>query len=108
MTKAPTTTSKKPKRIPNPPRRCIFCGGSPISRDHIWAQWMRPEVEQAQVLEKTYAETRASPKQRRHVKTTGDARSRKLKIVCIPCNSGWMSRLQELTKPILSPPLVLR
>lgn len=33
----------------------------------------------------------------------GDARSQKLKVVCGPCNNGWMSILQKTTKPILLP-----
>jgi hypothetical protein len=33
----------------------------------------------------------------------GDARSQKLKVVCIACNNGWMSELQDRTKPILLP-----
>lgn len=37
----------------------------------------------------------------------GDARSQKLKVVCARCNAGWMSALQEQTKPILLP-LILR
>jgi hypothetical protein len=33
----------------------------------------------------------------------GDARSQKLKVVCKACNSGWMSELQDRTKPVLLP-----
>jgi hypothetical protein len=33
----------------------------------------------------------------------GDARSQKLKVVCKACNSGWMSALQNRTKPVLLP-----
>jgi hypothetical protein len=36
----------------------------------------------------------------------GDARSRKLKVVCEGCNTGWMSDLQTLTKPVLLPLLL--
>jgi hypothetical protein len=37
----------------------------------------------------------------------GDARSQKLKVACVPCNTGWMSKLQDRTKPVLLP-LLLR
>jgi hypothetical protein len=33
----------------------------------------------------------------------GDPRSRRLQIVCRPCNNHWMSDLQTAAKPILSP-----
>ena len=36
----------------------------------------------------------------------GDARSQKQKVACISCNNGWMSELQNLTKPILLPVLL--
>jgi len=36
----------------------------------------------------------------------GDARSQKLKVVCEPCNIGWMGDLQNLTKPVLLPLLI--
>jgi hypothetical protein len=36
-------------------------------------------------------------------KISGDPKSRKLRIVCGKCNNGWMSELQNTTKPILVP-----
>jgi hypothetical protein len=33
----------------------------------------------------------------------GDPRSRRLQIVCGPCNNGWMSDLQTAAKPTLVP-----
>lgn len=80
-----------------------------MSREHIWAHWMReylPEVRQSQKLEKLYPEGGRFGKHVRRLKTSGDARGRKLKIVCAPCNNGWMSRLQSLAKPVLQPLLV--
>lgn len=65
-----------------------------------------PEVEQSQKLEKLYPEGRRFASQVRRVKTSGDARGRKLKIVCVPCNGGWMSSLQSLVKPVLGPLLL--
>jgi hypothetical protein len=35
------------KRIPNPPRRCIFCGGTSITKEHIFAAWMRDYLDSA-------------------------------------------------------------
>ena len=80
-----------------------------MSREHVWANWMReylPEVRQSQKLEKHYPERHRFAREVRHLKTSGDARSRKLMIVCAPCNNGWMSRLQVLAMPVLQPLLL--
>jgi hypothetical protein len=95
------------QKKPNPPRRCIFCNGTPISKEHIWPKWMRdylPRGEGAQVIQELALESggrvtlRPGPLTRR-----GDARSQKLKVVCAPCNNGWMGGLQGQAKPILLP-----
>ena len=94
------------KKPPNPPRRCVFCGGTPISKEHVWAQWMRPYLPPGQgtqvIQEGRFFENsstvRAGPLNRK-----GDLRSQKLKVVCKPCNEGWMGTIQQKTKPILLP-----
>ena len=97
------------KKKPNPPRRCIFCSGIPISREHIWAEWMRPYLprgEGAQVIEKSNYGDSAPQRWLGPLTKKGDARSQKLKVVCRPCNSGWMSVLQNKTRPVLLPLLL--
>lgn len=97
------------KRNPNPPRRCIFCGGTPISKEHIWPAWMRPYLPAGQFaqfirssdLRGPIPQLRAGPLNRK-----GDGRSQKLKVVCRPCNNNWMSVLQDRTKATLVPLLL--
>lgn len=97
------------KKKPNPPRKCIFCGGTPITGEHLWAAWMRdylPAGEGTQVIQESDLSTdlirlRSGPLTRR-----GDARSQKLKVVCRACNNGWMSRLQTRAQPTLLPLLL--
>lgn len=99
----------RPKRIQNPPRKCIFCGEGPISREHIWAEWMRgylPTGEQSQSLLRTDKDSNTTTLNPGQLTQKGDARSRKLKVVCKACNSGWMSGIQTITKPILLPLLI--
>lgn len=96
------------------PEGCIFCGNTPLTGEHIFANWMR------QYLDPSATRTNHSVfKYRAHSDGTnelvevgpgvadraGDHRSRKLHIVCGPCNNGWMSRMQEEVKPILVPML---
>lgn len=40
------------------------------------------------------------------VNRKGDMRAQKLKVACVSCNTGWMSQLQQRTKPILLPLLL--
>jgi hypothetical protein len=97
------------KRKPTPPRQCIFCGEGPISREHVWAKWMRdylPTGQGQQAIQETdftdsTVRTRPGPLTKK-----GDARSQKLKVVCVNCNNGWMSKIQARTKPVLLPLLL--
>lgn len=95
----------KIKRTPEPPRTCIFCGGAPISKEHVWAEWMRPYLPRGQGWQQvTAGQTDADIAwQPGPLNRKGDARSQKLKVVCTPCNTGWMSCLQNETKPVLLP-----
>jgi hypothetical protein len=84
---------------------CIFCGGVPLTREHIWADWFRAYLPRTLpfyhssriVLNEDNSQTRTSKK------ISGDPKSRKLRIVCKKCNNEWMSDLQNATKPILIP-----
>ncbi len=85
------------------PSSCIFCGGQPLTREHIWANWFRAYLPRTLpfyhsgriVLNEDNTQTHSSKK------IAGDPKSRKLRIVCNKCNNDWMSELQRATKPIL-------
>ncbi len=82
-------------------RKCLFCGGSDLTREHVWPQW----------IWKLY---HAKPQKNRYtVKTTGTGKKQvirkastidlKVRIACEACNNGWMSRLEnEIAKPALA------
>jgi hypothetical protein len=94
----------KPKRIPNPPRKCMFCGKGGISKEHIWARWMTQylpkDAPNFSMLDVVVHKTHETKKARRENRS---AYSGTIKLVCKPCNNGWMSRLQNDAKPILLP-----
>ena len=86
--------------------KCIFCGGSQVSKEHIFAKWMK------EFLPSEFPKTRhiatfnsrfASPTEPKITFRNGTPRSQKLRVVCEKCNNGWMSQLQQETKPILLP-----
>ena len=99
-------------------KACIFCGETRnLSKEHIFADWMAPYLppspegtlhvveyfshdDEGQIDERV--------RERGRLQNAGDHRARGLKVVCRPCNNGWMSRLQELARPYLEPRLQSR
>lgn len=97
------------KRKPNPPRRCIFCHGGPISREHVWPAWMRSYLPPGQASQFVRISNFNNGTPLIHpgpLNRKGDGRSQKLKVICTPCNNNWMSVLQDRTKDVLLPLLL--
>jgi hypothetical protein len=86
--------------------RCIFCGAYGLTREHMWADWLRAYIPRT-MTEHHYRSVLMYPEGEEVSlkRQTGDPHSRRIKCVCEPCNTGWMSRLQEDTKPFLVPML---
>ena len=83
--------------------KCIFCDSSGLTREHIWADWLKAYVPRdivnhnrfKAVIHKDRTDTSSKHQ-------SGDPRSRKVKCVCGPCNNVWMSGIQTAAKPFLS------
>jgi hypothetical protein len=89
-----------------PQGHCIYCGGTGLSKEHIFADWLRKYVprelsEHRVEFTITYPHKTEKALERR----TGDTHARRLRRVCVACNGGWMSDLQEAAKPYLVPML---
>jgi hypothetical protein len=89
-----------------PPGRCIFCDRLGVTKEHMWADWLRNFIPRelaghATSFEKIHLRRSEKEFHRR----TGDPHSRRIKCVCRPCNNEWMSELQEKAKPYLIPML---
>jgi hypothetical protein len=95
-------------------KACVFCGGKPLTKEHILGDWLKAHV--PRLAEWTlHTVSSGSPMmidgqavtleviERGFSYRSGNPASRSLKIVCGPCNSGWMSRIQDRAKPILVP-----
>jgi hypothetical protein len=83
-----------------PAGRCVFCGGTGLTKSHIWPDWMDqylpPRAEY--YVQWTGEVNRLLPGERQQVETVsrqGDARARKPRNVCGKCNGGWMSRIES-------------
>ncbi len=78
-------------------RRCVFCGGGPVSVEDVWPKWIK------RLLKDRLTDTSFVVEQ-------GDGKKREtpeldatVKRVCERCNNEWMSLLEEQAKPILTP-----
>lgn len=74
----------------------MFCGGTKLSNEHIFAQWLLKELS---IFEENVAMT--------HVSILGDPLSKRKHsfsrlvngLVCETCNNGWMSQLEGECQP---------
>lgn len=86
------------------PRTCVFCTGTPVTREHVWPRWARtlwaqegplPHFQQVVQDERNNVE-RAWRR---------EACSTTVAAVCQGCNNGWMSALEQTAKTMLEPML---
>lgn len=79
------------------PRVCIFCGGRNVSREHVWPRWLLESLSPAgEILATRRAAGVTKPFKATSIELTA-------KVVCVRCNSGWMSSLEAKTEPLLRP-----
>jgi hypothetical protein len=87
-----------------PQKRCIFCGGAPLTREHIWPQWLRAHLPIAMINYQSLQAIEHRRQTDRNVSTrSGDPHSWRIRVVCARCNNGWMSQLEMHFQPILVP-----
>jgi hypothetical protein len=92
-----------------PAGKCVFCGGSGLTKGHIWPEWMGDVlISEATHHVQTVGELKTfTPKMRRPAykqrMRQGHAGSRKLRNTCANCNSGWMSLIESSAKPFAIP-----
>lgn len=85
-------------------RFCIFCEDrvGQLSLEHCPPQWIKhcfPEVTGAESFMVTESK-------KEHRGETATVTPQAAKIVCIPCNTGWMRDLENATRPVLEPLIV--
>jgi hypothetical protein len=89
-------------------RSCIFCGGRSVTKEHFWPEWCAPlfpkgpddgriefsfaQIDKGQLVAPPHVLSRP-----------GRVITKKLRVVCGPCNNTWMSRLETKAKAILVP-----
>lgn len=98
--------SKTVFHMAKPQGFCVYCGGPRLSKEHLYADWLRDFVPR-DADEHHFATTVAFPHKQTHKlqRRTGDTHARRLRCVCVNCNRGWMSDLQQAAKVHLVPML---
>lgn len=98
---------------------CVFCGGTPLTKEHIWSDWLdsilpradssRSEARRTTMAEKvvggrpTYLPTSNSNRVRQ-----GAVHSTTSRTVCKRCNNGWMKEIVDRAKPVATEVIQLR
>lgn len=83
---------------------CLMCGSRAASLEHVWPSWL------AKVFPAGVPPLRASAHFSMRTGIAGDLRQwpskaaldEKARVVCDPCNTGWMSRLETAAQPLLT------
>jgi hypothetical protein len=73
-------------------RACIFCGGRPLSNEHLFPEWVLKKVSPINITG--------------HIgkhKNLEVGKEVKVKTVCKPCNGTWMSALEDMNIPLIGP-----
>ena len=83
------------------PRRCLFCGGHPLTVEHALPKWLLRALDSAAGnqppgITQAWFGAEETPR-------SWDGPEIKVKYFCGPCNSGWMSRLESEAKPLITP-----
>jgi hypothetical protein len=82
------------------PNVCIFCCGTPTTKEHLWPDWLRREAKIKQAFEH-HIEQEADGVEIFDKTFRTPPFNQVVKAVCANCNGGWMSTIEAETKPIL-------
>lgn len=84
---------------------CIFCEGTGLSKEHFWPDWISSHISKADtdkhITEIHSGDVRSKPELEKKIERQGNLVTKKFRVVCRDCNSGWMSRLEESVKPFI-------
>lgn len=81
---------------------CIFCGGTPLTREHLWPDWLRRQLK-IQMPFSVRIEQEEDGVETRDINFETPPFNQQVKAVCAECNNGWMAAIEAAAKPILWP-----
>jgi hypothetical protein len=87
-----------------PPGRCVFCGGTGLTKGHVWPDWLNKILPKTATYHEhetgkfiTFETSILGPAHSVRIEQ-GHARTRKPRNTCLRCNGGWMSTLEGFTR----------
>lgn len=86
--------------------KCMFCEKAGVSDEHLWSEWLHrflprfPENKRVQAVRRT---VRGQIFQEKPKERPGEPWNVVSRAACESCNNGWMSRIDEATKPVMLP-----
>lgn len=87
---------------PTSERACIWCGGTPLTAEHVWPRWIAKYLPEEKSPHHVVVEAEG---EEQIVQFRGERVpfSTTVKCVCEPCNTGWMHELETTAEKILAP-----
>jgi hypothetical protein len=83
---------------------CMFCDQvGPLAEEDIISRWMSKALQPVGSIHTDFLTEIPGQPITRHTRQFGNLSTLKLPRTCVGCNGGWMSRLEEATRPILEP-----
>ena len=103
--------SREKRRSPKSPQaNCIFCGGKPVTGEHLISDWIKrvlPRIHERHTRAKRVRSTEASDALQtvldKAKRQEGNVASSRIRSVCGPCNYGWMKLIEDAAIPVLAP-----
>lgn len=96
-----------PAQPARPPRICIFCGSGSLSKEHIWPNWANALLTPTTPVNRIETRLALSPGEdspreiyRRDIPE--QTIEKQLRIVCEPCNNGWMSGIENACRDLIT------
>ena len=91
-------------------RSCVFCGGRPLTREHVMTRWLTSVLAEQAAFRGQDQQIVLQPDGRNgfrlmlpHREMKESFNSLTVKAVCRICNSGWMNDIETMARPVLSP-----
>ncbi len=84
----------------NSPMPCVFCNGTPVTKEHIFPQWLNRYFPPSEI--QTFEQARYGPRAY-HISRQSIGLDFCVRKVCSKCNNGWMSALETTSIPVLDP-----
>ena len=82
---------------------CIFCGGRPLTKEHVLSDWLRSFIRRETVNYKSIEINIGvrGPQPNTRIRS-GHPLRRQIRCVCDGCNNGWMKKIVDDSKPLVA------